>query len=93
MPEDNTAILRVNPERTLVEIDSPDGQEWGPESWPEDQIIILSDEEKPASDSYVAVLDGYGNLKPNTLYKLVEVATLVEEDDLDGDDEEDQQAE
>lgn len=88
------AVLRVNPERTLVEIDSPDGEEWGPEPWPEDQIIILSDESKPESDSYVAVLDGYGNLEPNTLYKLVKVTTLVEEDDItEGDDEEDNKPE
>ena len=81
-------VLRVNPDRTLVEIDTPDEQEWGPEPWPEDQLIVLSDEDSPESKSYVAVLDGYGNLKPNTIYELVEVSTLVEEEDLDGEDDE-----
>lgn len=86
-------VLRVNPERTLVEVDTPEGIEWGPEPYPasdEDGLIILSDEDTPGEPSYVAVLDGYGNLKPNTIYQLVEVSTLLEEAELTEDDDDDQ---
>jgi len=86
----NDAVIRVNPERTLVEMDTPDGEEWGPNEWPEDQLVVLSDETKPGSKSYVAVLDGYGSLKPNTIYELVEVATLTEEDEITDDGDEDE---
>ncbi|MBF6570517.1 MAG: hypothetical protein IVW54_16745 [Candidatus Binataceae bacterium] len=85
------ALIRVNPERTLVEVETPEGEEWGPEPWPEDQLLILSDEEDPDGESYVAVLDGYGNLEPNTLYKLVKVTTLTEEDDLTEEEEQPEQ--
>src|SRR5262245_10412445 len=93
-------IIRVNPDRTLAEIVTPEGEEWGPETYPagdEDSLIIMSDEDKPGEPSYVAVLDGYGNLKPFTLYRLTEVGTSMEEtelseDDLDDDDEDDQES-
>ena len=89
-----TGVIRVNPERTLVEVDTPDGDSWGPEPYPasdEDGLIILSDEDKPGDASYVAVCDGYGNLKPNTIYQLVEVGTILEEDAAltEGDEDED----
>ena len=89
-----TGVIRVNPERTFVEVDTPDGESWGPEPYPgsdEDGLIILSDEDKPGDASYVAVCDGYGNLKPNTIYQLVEVGTVVEEDETVGVDEDDEE--
>ena len=39
----------------------------------------------------MAVCDGYGNLKPNTIYQLVEVGTVVEEDETVGVDEDDEE--
>lgn len=94
-------VIRVNPDRTLVEVDTPEGIEWGPETWPgseDDSMLILSDEDAPGEPSYVVILDGYGNLKPHTMYRLTEVPTSMEEaelseEDVDDEDDEEEEAE
>jgi hypothetical protein len=72
------AVIKMNPEKTLVEIETPDGQEWGPLAWPSDQLVVMSQQ---GSEAFLAILEGYDGLKSNTVYALVEVETLVEEDD------------
>jgi hypothetical protein len=85
---DETAVIRMNPEKTLIEIETPDGEEWGPLDWPADNLIVCAEE---GQDAFVAVLEGYDGLKSNTVYQLVEVATLTEEAEIDpdGDDDDD----
>ncbi len=78
------AILRMNPARTLIEMETPEGAEWGPLDWPEDQLVVCADPE--GGDAYLAVLDGYEGLEANTIYKLVKIETVTEEDDHLGED-------
>lgn len=86
------AVIRSNPDETLVEIETPDGEFFGPEDWPDDGIMVCADDQDP-SKCYLAVLDDdYGALKANTLYQLVPVSTLTEEvDDFEEETEEEEE--
>ena len=72
----------------MLEAELPDGTEYGPVDWPDDNLVVLADPAQP-DNAYLAVLDEpYEGLTPNTLYKLVPISTLVEEvEDFDEDDE------
>lgn len=73
------AKLRFNADKTLVEIENPAGESFGPMEIPEDKIIMLCDEDEPQNPAYVAVVGDYDGLAANTLYQLVPVQTEVEE--------------
>lgn len=79
---DETALIRMNPEKTLIEVETPDGEEWGPIEWPADQLVVCAAE---GQEPFVVVLEGYEGLKANTCYALVEIPTLIEEDEIDPD--------
>lgn len=72
------AVIRMNPEKTAIEIETPDGQEWGPLPWPPDQLVVMAQQ---GGEAFLAVLEGYEGLKSNTVYALIEVDTLLEEDE------------
>jgi len=79
------AILRINPDRTVFEVVTPEGTQFGPEETDEESSV-LEDQEGAC---FMVVFEGYEILKPNTVYRLVEVETMVEEVDEfddDGDD-------
>jgi hypothetical protein len=89
------AKIRYNPDHSLVEFAPPEGDEYGPIDYPDDDVVVLADADDPGN-AFLAVLDdGYEGLKPNTLYKLVEVPTLTEQVDIleVDDDEEDEEDE
>jgi hypothetical protein len=84
------AKIRYNPDHSVVEFAPPEGDEYGPMETPDDEVVILADADDPGN-AFLAVLDdGYEGLPPNTIYKLVPVATILETvDDLEADEEED----
>ena len=90
------AKIRCNPDKSLVEFVTPEGIEYGPQDYPDsdddtDNLVFMTDD---PNNQYVAVLEGgYEELKPNTLYKLVAVSTLVEEADIEEEDEEEDEDE
>ncbi len=79
-------IIRVNPDRSQVEIETPQGDVFGCD-YPgdeEDNIIVIADD---PNNAYLAVLEGgHEQLTANTLYRLTPVSTLVEEVDFDDSD-------
>jgi len=83
------AKIRYNPDHSVVEFAPPEGDEYGPMETPDDEVVILADADDPGN-AFLAVLDdGYEGLAPNTIYKLVPVATILETvDDLEADEEE-----
>ena len=90
------AKIRINPEETLVELETPEGVVFGPLEMPEDEDgepaepIFMVDDENPSGPAYIALVSAYEGLKANTVYQLVEVVTELEKDvDLD-DDEDDE---
>lgn len=92
MPQ--TAILRINPDRTHVEVETPDGTEFGPSEIPKDGLLVCVDDEGDGTDACVAVVGEYAGLPGNTVYRLVPIETMVEDDcelDLDGTGEEEQE--
>jgi hypothetical protein len=72
------ATLRVNPENTDFEIDLPDGSEDAGEYIPGEGAVIIGGDNTP----YYLTFDEFdaSPLKPNHLYKLVEVDLLVSRD-------------
>ena len=91
----SAAILRYNPERTFFELVSPEGEEFEVAEVAEDFLSINEGD----VHQYLVVHRGADMelLKPDTVYRLVEVLTTVEEgvdlsedsvDVEDGDDEE-----
>ncbi|MFZ1005573.1 MAG: hypothetical protein WAN65_01970 [Candidatus Sulfotelmatobacter sp.] len=74
------AKLRFNSDKSLVEIETPAGESFGPMEIPEDHIIMLCDEDEPQNPAYVAVVGDYDGLDAFKLYQLVLVSTEVEED-------------
>jgi hypothetical protein len=82
--------LRYNPARDMLEAELPDGTEYGPEDYPDDNLVVLADPNQP-DNAYLAVLEeAPAGLTANTLYKLTPVSTLVEEVEDFEDDEEDE---
>jgi hypothetical protein len=81
------AKIRYNPDHSVVEFAPPEGDEYGPMETPDDEVVILADADDPGN-AFLAVLDdGYEGLPPNTIYKLVPVATILETvKDLEADD-------
>jgi hypothetical protein len=85
------AIIRTNPEETLVEFDTPDG-EYDPVEWPEDGLVVLEDDK--GSPLFLAVLEEGHGLKANTVYQLTEITTVVEESDdvvIEGEEEDEEE--
>jgi len=85
-------ILRLNPDKTIAEIETPAGDTFGPEDVSEDPFVICCDAETPIP--YVVLAGEFPGLKSNTAYQLVEVATDVIEGDLElpeDDDDEDEE--
>lgn len=72
------AVVRTNPDESLVQVVFPDGSA-SDVLEPEDDHIIFSDPDQPG-ESFVLMLDDYEGLKGGTLYRLVEVATMAETD-------------
>jgi hypothetical protein len=93
------AKLTFNPDKSLVEIETPSGEVLDPieVSFDEDgnlDPIFLVDEENPDAPAFVAIAGEYAGLKTNTIYQLIPVLTEVEEGvDLEADDEEDDEDE
>lgn len=77
------ALIRYNANRSAFDVTTPEGEQYDPLEFPEDCITVLEGEE---GGNYILIHDGYesdGGLKPDTLYRLVEVPTTVEEGTLD----------
>lgn len=68
------AKLRTNPDLTLVEIETPEGETFGPEVI-EDEIICKGD-----GKAYLAAVGEHDCLDPDSLYELVKVETDIERD-------------
>lgn len=96
-----TATIRTNSDETLVEIETPEGIVFGPLPMPEGddgepaEPIFCVDDEDPDAAAYIVTVSAYEGLKPNTMYKLVPVETVIEtkaelteEDDEEEEDEE-----
>jgi hypothetical protein len=94
------ARIRTNPDETLVELETPEGDILGPlEIYDEDgegEPIFIVDEENPNAPAYVAIVAEYDGLLVKQVYQLVPVVTEVElnaeledPDDDDEDDDED----
>jgi len=90
------ATIRYNPDRTLFEFVNPEGEEYDAADIPRDCIEVIEDPD--GGPAYLAVFPGWdGELKPNTVYKLVEVPTeviegvemAVEPEDIEDDDDDD----
>ena len=87
--------LTFNPDKSLVEIETPTGEVLDPVpvSFDEDGTldpIFLVDEENPDAPAFVAIAGEYAGLKTNTIYQLIPVLTEVEEGaDLEADDDDD----
>lgn len=75
------AILRSNPDESRLEIEMPDGNEYGPLDWPEDDLVTFGDDADPTKQYIVALSDQYPPLKENVIYQLSEVGTVTEEID------------
>lgn len=91
-----SAKLRFNPDKSLVEIELPDGQVLDPMETPaaedDDPIVMLVDEEDENAPSHLAVIGEYPGLRTQTVYQLIPVETSVEFDvDLDEEDEEEEE--
>lgn len=80
------AILKLSEDRSKLEVVTPEGEEFEVE-WPEDEVVVLEGDD---GHNYVAILDGYEGLEPNTLYRLSKVETITEvlDDEDEGDEEE-----
>ena len=98
-----SAKIRINSDSSLLEIETPEGDVYGPLEFPEPDNggdlgevadpIFLVDEDNP-ENSFIATVSAYEGLKPNTLYRLVPVETEVELNaELEEDDEEDEEEE
>ena len=91
-----SAKIRINSDSSLLEIETPEGDVYGPLEFPEapddetEDPIFLVDEDNP-ENSFIATVSAYEGLKPNTLYRLVPVETEVELNaELEEDDEEEE---
>ena len=81
------AKIRINPEHTVFEFITPDGESYCAGSEAMDDCTVLG-------SSYLAVAGEFEGLKSNTMYKLVEISTEVETDaDIEDDDDEDDEDE
>lgn len=91
--------FRINADSSLVEIETPEGDVYGPLEMPTAELmdedadpIFLVDEDNP-ENSFIATVSEYEGLKANTLYRLVPVETELElnaELEEDEDDEEEE---
>jgi len=90
-----SARLRFNPDKTIVEIETPEGETVSVNiDDDEDVPIFVVNEDNPDDPAYVAIAAKYKGLRANTVYKLVPVQTIVElnaelEEDEEEEDEED----
>lgn len=76
------AKIRMNPDHTAFEFITPDGESYSAGEEAMDDCTVLG-------SSYLAVAGEFEGLKPNTMYKLVEIPTEVEEDaDIEDEDDE-----
>lgn len=72
------ATIRYNPDRTQFEFANPEGEEYDAADLPNDCIEVIEDPD--GGPAYLVVFPGWeGELKPDTVYKLVEVPTEVVE--------------
>jgi hypothetical protein len=100
-----SAKIRINSDRSLIEIETPEGEIFGPMECPQDEKdedgdlllaepIFCTDEENPDSPAYICVVSEYEGLRTNTVYQLVPITTEVQldaelEEDEDEEEEED----
>lgn len=82
----DTAIVRINPERTNLAVERPDGTVFG-DTYEPGSYLMLADEDTPDDDCpCIVVMGDYPGLKSNTVYRLVPIDTMIEEGaDLDDD--------
>ena len=81
------AKIRINPEHTAFEFITPDGESYSAGEEAMDDCTVLG-------SSYLAVAGEFEGLKSNTMYKLVEISTEVEEGaDIEDDEDEDEDEE
>lgn len=92
------AKIRINSELTAVEFETPEGEIFLSEELGDDGHLDALDYYtvliKPGLPAYLGVAGDFEGLKSNTLYKLVEVKTELEEGaDIELDDEDDEDGE
>ena len=71
------AKIRINPDRDIVEFVTPEGEAFQSDEDAFDNFSVIAIEDGPA---YLAVVGDYEGLKSNTIYRLTEVPTELEED-------------
>jgi hypothetical protein len=76
-----SAKIRINSDSSLVEIETPEGDIYGPMEMPTAELegedadpILLLDEDNP----YIATVSEHKGLKAHTVYRLVPVETTLE---------------
>src|SRR5271170_6151316 len=83
------ATLKVNPASTAYDVDLPDGSEAGGSYEPGAADLVVTESGK----AFYITFDAFEDLKPNTVYELVEVETLVIRDAADVEEADDEEEE